>query len=537
MKLLHLFKRNKKNEIKKEKPKQLSNCLLDITFKSDQYREYMPYVMLHEQEIVVGYPIAQEQNITLTNYVHYMYIADVTLHAILVYQNCIERHYPLSNYGKISVPDEDIEYMTSLCLSHQIISVDAVEPPCEINESKITDSLRDVLFEFQQWLKFKCGDEMTKHIDFDSEQVFAQFINCSNGSKKLNKDYLYNPFIEYELDTIFDTYKSDRTMINPMLAVKTVYEKMVVIPMLYEADKYMEDATGLQPVNENPYFIGIMKDICLSNGLYRYEMINSHIISEFIMQIREVCKDKCDYFLDDDATDINLILRKVFNGEEDLINLFYYQFNRIYNETTKKWGDKPRGEDFKNTYMHEVVQYCVDLVDDKTLEYANVSTVAEILKSLPENHPEAQVVRCMSAWEIIYHITMKFVYAGPRTKHEAYELVMNEILKVGQQYKDAYDKKMSKEISSEESAYWDPDIKSWDEFRSTGLFMIVNQFLHIFGWAITYNPDKKQCYPARVKYRGFSEDSVTRAYEKVQKYMVNHAKEIYDESDYKNQEE
>lgn len=546
MKLLHLFNRNKKKEEKKETPKQtkLSDCLLDITFKSDQYKKYMPYVMLHEREITAGYSIAQEQNITLTDYVHYLYVSDVTLRVVLVYQKYIEQHFPLNNYGKISVPANDIDYLTNLCLDRQIISVDAVEVDlakgsCNINESKITHSLRTVLMEFQQWLKFNSGEGMTEHIDFDSEDALFRFLNHLNGdgSNLLNKDRLYAPFIEYDIKTIFTEYTADHAMINPMTTVKILYEKLVAIPMLDDANKYMKNATGLSPVDENPYFVGIMKDVCLSNGLYRYESTNLHVISEFIMQIREVCESKCEYSIGDDASNINLILRKVFNGEPDLINLYYYRFTEIYTETLELWGYKRQGDDFKNTYMHAVVQYCVELVNDDTLNYAGAYTITEMLKSLPKIHPEAQVVRCMSAWELIYHITMKFVNVIPHTKHEAYEMVMNEILKVGQKYKDAYDKKMKTSLSEEDSSYWDPCIKSWDEFRGTGLFMITNQFLHIFGWAITYNPDKNECYPARVKYRGFSEDSVTRAYEKVQKYMVENAKEIYDESDYENQEE
>jgi hypothetical protein len=28
--------------------------------------------------------------------------------------------------------------------------------------------------------------------------------------------------------------------------------------------------------------------------------------------------------------------------------------------------------------------------------------------------------------------------------------------------------------------------KEWSEFRSTGLVLIVNQILHIFGWALVF---------------------------------------------------
>nr|DAJ71352.1 MAG TPA: hypothetical protein [Caudoviricetes sp.] len=60
---------------------------------------------------------------------------------------------------------------------------------------------------------------------------------------------------------------------------------------------------------------------------------------------------------------------------------------------------------------------------------------------------------------------------------------------------------------------WQPVEKSWDEFRNTGLVQITNQFLHIFGWALTYakDGDELRVFPARVRYRGFDVDSQTRA--------------------------
>lgn len=85
---------------------------------------------------------------------------------------------------------------------------------------------------------------------------------------------------------------------------------------------------------------------------------------------------------------------------------------------------------------------------------------------------------------------------------------------------------------------WRPVEKSWDDFRKTGLFLLTNQFLHIFGWALTCerNNGHERVYPARVRYRGFDEDSQTRAYEKVQKYMVENAETLYKESDYDEEE-
>ena len=85
---------------------------------------------------------------------------------------------------------------------------------------------------------------------------------------------------------------------------------------------------------------------------------------------------------------------------------------------------------------------------------------------------------------------------------------------------------------------WNPVEKSWDEFRNTGLVQITNQFLHIFGWALTYakDGDELRVFPARVRYRGFDVGSQTRAYEKLQKYMIENAETLYNESDYEDEE-
>lgn len=80
--------------------------------------------------------------------------------------------------------------------------------------------------------------------------------------------------------------------------------------------------------------------------------------------------------------------------------------------------------------------------------------------------------------------------------------------------------------------------KSWDEFRSTGLLLIINQILHIFGWAIVTVIDDDgnvtNCYPARVKFRGFSNDSTEKAYAKVSKWMKENSDVLYEEAISKN---
>lgn len=75
--------------------------------------------------------------------------------------------------------------------------------------------------------------------------------------------------------------------------------------------------------------------------------------------------------------------------------------------------------------------------------------------------------------------------------------------------------------------------KDWGGFRSTGLVLIINQILHVFGWAIVFDVkdgEVKNVYPARVRFRGFCNDDTSEAYSKVSEYMKNHSDELYKET-------
>ena len=75
--------------------------------------------------------------------------------------------------------------------------------------------------------------------------------------------------------------------------------------------------------------------------------------------------------------------------------------------------------------------------------------------------------------------------------------------------------------------------KSWDEFRNTGLLWFANSILHMFGWAIVVEMDKGEiirCYPARVKFRGFSEERNTEVYKQLNTYMYQNSGEPISEA-------
>lgn len=76
--------------------------------------------------------------------------------------------------------------------------------------------------------------------------------------------------------------------------------------------------------------------------------------------------------------------------------------------------------------------------------------------------------------------------------------------------------------------------KSWKEFRDSGMLWWINMILHTFGWAIivVIEDDRSvsSAYPARVRFRGFSEKNNTEGYQKISQYMKNNVDELLEES-------
>ena len=77
--------------------------------------------------------------------------------------------------------------------------------------------------------------------------------------------------------------------------------------------------------------------------------------------------------------------------------------------------------------------------------------------------------------------------------------------------------------------------KSWLDFKKAGMLWFINTILHTFGWAIVYEKDEFKnvvdVYPAKVKFRGFSEEDNMDGYIKVSKYLEENAKELREESE------
>ena len=67
--------------------------------------------------------------------------------------------------------------------------------------------------------------------------------------------------------------------------------------------------------------------------------------------------------------------------------------------------------------------------------------------------------------------------------------------------------------------------KTWKEFQDCKLLWWVNRSLHLFGWAIVIEQQEdgtiSNVYPARVSYRGFSEEAEDEGFTILTQHLAN----------------
>jgi len=64
------------------------------------------------------------------------------------------------------------------------------------------------------------------------------------------------------------------------------------------------------------------------------------------------------------------------------------------------------------------------------------------------------------------------------------------------------------------------------EFRESGALWFVNSILHLFGMAITWNPDTDEIKPAIVKFRGFECYCNDKGYKNLSNYLKDNIEEL-----------
>lgn len=79
--------------------------------------------------------------------------------------------------------------------------------------------------------------------------------------------------------------------------------------------------------------------------------------------------------------------------------------------------------------------------------------------------------------------------------------------------------------------------KTWEEFRAAGLLWWANRVLHVFGWAIVVIVDEdnldgpvQEVYPARVRFRGFDENTEAQEHSKLSDWMAQNVETLVEEA-------
>lgn len=75
------------------------------------------------------------------------------------------------------------------------------------------------------------------------------------------------------------------------------------------------------------------------------------------------------------------------------------------------------------------------------------------------------------------------------------------------------------------------------EFVDTGLIWLINSYLHLMGFALSYHVDEKtgeysDFYICRTIFRGFEEPYESEGYEHVARFLKDNAARLYAEGNY-----
>lgn len=81
--------------------------------------------------------------------------------------------------------------------------------------------------------------------------------------------------------------------------------------------------------------------------------------------------------------------------------------------------------------------------------------------------------------------------------------------------------------------YFDKSTKRWRIELSCGMIWLANRFLHIFGWCLVCvleaDDSISRVYPARTKFRGFSEDIEEKGFKQITEYMKDNVDSLIKE--------
>lgn len=510
-------------------------------YENPHYTEYRNYLTKNWGDITerAYVAVSSKEYYNPEEFVQALYYEHVVCILIYGYTKYIEM------YGKIFHPfaNEDLCLLQFLALEDKDLSkgniIDIMRTGIDgdsggyFNHSLVPFYKRFDKFRYLEILKGECDHIEIMNAYYECKRKVSVLYPSKSSevpsAKELLLDAGYQVFINMNKDIICDIHEYLRTKDapNPMRmreVVTELYDMLIISHLLRVADQ-----TGIIKLNTETRlkYAVEMLDICLPMNLCWMpdDYTEKKILDEFKKRVANmVIKKVSKEFIDEILNEVFGEKRKYIFPIENMLIDKIHENGTIINGSIDNVYTREKA-------IHAIKESVILMLDEKDIgPHAIHSRYLDCGFSLTD----AVIERVEDDWELVLGISLP-VFDKSGSISDVAEL-RKEFLKQIDEFKEEYTKKQHEDMLKERDN-WNPIEKEWDEFRGTGLFLIVNQFLHIFGWALCYNSETKQVKPARVRYRGFSEGSVTRAYEKVQRYMIDNAQELYDESNYDDQNE
>lgn len=318
----------------------------------------------------------------------------------------------------------------------------------------------------------------------------------------------YNASLIRSIHTIIDhQYHNDLMIINDI--AEELYDIVVTYRLMRKA---IEETIITEAEYTNKVYIVDMRNICLSKPLKWSPNTEDEkkILEEFSDNVRKIRKNSIS-----DAR-INEILNNTFGNSIEYVSSIKDQLVTMIRKFDHELVGTISEEKANECITDSVKEYITHMLEFENIGTDDVRTCYKDMISL--SYTDDKMIDEISDWDLILHVSLP-VFDESREIHDSSDL-QDILIGVLEEYTN--DVKKEKDI---------PIKADWSEFKETGLLVIANQFLRLFGWELSYDIDDDEMCPYRVTSRSYDESSLNAAYKQTQQYMSENAQKLYEDAD------
>lgn len=425
----------------------------------------------------------------------------------------------------------DIYLMSMLSLEHPELVQVSEETGLNVIDT-INNGLRDPnKFDIPELDNFySIFDISREQMRTDPEKLIIMGVLCDNKRKVLRiektntansedisdsiADDRYLSFAQYNASLIRSIHTIiDHQYHNDLMIINDIAEELYDIVVTYRLmRKAIEETIITEAEYTNKVYIVDMRNICLSKPLKWSPNTEDEkkILEEFSDNVRKIRKNSIS-----DAR-INEILNNTFGDSIEYVSSIKDQLVTMIRKFDHELVGTISEEKANECITDSVKEYITHMLEFENIGTDDVRTCYKDMISL--SYTDDKMIDEISDWDLILHVSLP-VFDESREIHDSSDL-QDILIGVLEEYTN--DVKKEKDI---------PIKADWSEFKETGLLVIANQFLRLFGWELSYDIDDDEMCPYRVTSRSYDESSLNAAYKQTQQYMSENAQKLYEDAD------